>query len=166
MVAQATRRQSDQSEQDSQSQQYPLVHNEPTGVMSLARRTEPQIRRAPSSGNLYDVLDLILDKGIVIDAFVRVSVVGIELLTIDARVVIASVDTYMRYAEAAERLNIYERDDSANLKEMTQGGNSKSSSIGRALSGGGMTRTRTRNATTTTTKRAWEAASPTACATS
>jgi hypothetical protein len=132
----ATRRQSDPSEQDPQSQQYPLMHNEP-GVMSLARRTEPQIRRAPSSGNLYDVLDLILDKGIVIDAFVRVSVVGIELLTIDARVVIASVDTYLRYAKAAERLNIYERDDSTNLKEMTQGGNSKSSSIGRALSGGG-----------------------------
>jgi hypothetical protein len=141
MVAQATRRQSDPSEQDPQSQQYPLVHNEP-GVMSLARRTEPQIRRAPSSGNLYDVLDLILDKGIVIDAFVRVSVVGIELLTIDARVVIASVDTYMRYAEAAERLNIYERDDSANLKEMTQGGKGKSmekgaEKVGRALGGAG-----------------------------
>ena len=63
------------------------------------------IRRAPSGGTgLYDVLDLILDKGIVIDAFVRVSLVGIELLTVDARVVIASVDTYLRYAEGAERL--------------------------------------------------------------
>ena len=52
------------------------------------------------------MLDLILDKGIVIDAFVRVSLVGIELVTIDARVVIASVDTYLRYAEGAERLQL------------------------------------------------------------
>src|SRR2546423_7987045 len=67
---------------------------------SAITRRDPQIRRAPTGGTgLYDVLDLILDKGIVIDAFVRVSLVGIELLTVDARVVIASVDTYLRYAE-------------------------------------------------------------------
>jgi hypothetical protein len=59
-----------------------------------------------SSSSLADVIDTILDKGLVIDAFVRVSLVGIELVTIDARVVIASVDTYLRFAEAANRLDI------------------------------------------------------------
>jgi hypothetical protein len=62
--------------------------------------------RSPRPGSLYDVLDLVLDKGLVIDAYVRVSLVGIELLTIDARVVIASVDTYLRFAEAANRLDL------------------------------------------------------------
>ena len=55
---------------------------------------------------LADVLDVLLDKGLVIDAFVRVSLVGIELLTIDARVVVASVDTYLRFAEAVNRLDL------------------------------------------------------------
>ena len=60
----------------------------------------------PSSSGLADVLDTILDKGLVIDAYVRVSLVGIELLTVDARIVIASVDTYLRFAEAVNRLDI------------------------------------------------------------
>ena len=60
----------------------------------------------PQPSGLADVLDTILDKGIVIDAYVRVSLVGIEVLTIDARVVIASVDTYLRFAEAVNRLDI------------------------------------------------------------
>ncbi|MGW4488362.1 gas vesicle protein GvpJ [Amycolatopsis sp. NPDC004368] len=60
----------------------------------------------PSSSSLADVIDTILDKGLVIDAYVRVSLVGIELLTIDARVVVASVDTYLRFAEAVNRLDI------------------------------------------------------------
>ncbi|GAA4488233.1 gas vesicle structural protein GvpA [Rhodococcus olei] len=60
----------------------------------------------PSASGLADVIDTILDKGLVIDAFVRVSLVGIELLTIDARVVVASVDTYLRFAEAVNRLEI------------------------------------------------------------
>ena len=60
----------------------------------------------PSPSGLADVIDTILDKGLVIDAYIRVSVVGIELLTIDARVVIASVDTYLRFAEAVNRLDI------------------------------------------------------------
>ncbi|HET9077966.1 MAG TPA: gas vesicle protein GvpJ [Acidimicrobiales bacterium] len=64
------------------------------------------ITRAPRPSSLADVLDLILDKGLVIDAYVRVSLVGIELLTIDARVVIASVDTYLHYAEAVNRLDL------------------------------------------------------------
>jgi hypothetical protein len=63
-------------------------------------------RPAPSS--LADVIDTILDKGLVIDAYVRVSLVGIELLTIDARIVIASVDTYLRFAEAVNRLDLTE----------------------------------------------------------
>ena len=60
----------------------------------------------PSPSGLADVIDTILDKGLVIDAYVRVSLVGIELVTIDARVVIASVDTYLRFAEAVNRLDI------------------------------------------------------------
>lgn len=67
-------------------------------------------RPAPSS--LADVVDVILDKGLVIDAYVRVSLVGIELLTIDARIVIASVDTYLRFAEAAGRLNLTDTETS------------------------------------------------------
>jgi hypothetical protein len=83
-------------------------------------RRDPQIRRAPSAAGLYDVLDLILDKGIVIDAFVRVSLVGIELVTIDARVVIASVDTYLRYAEGAERLQLYNRSQSERIPDFIE----------------------------------------------
>jgi hypothetical protein len=60
----------------------------------------------PRSSSLADVVDLILDKGLVIDAFVRVSVIGIELITIDARIVIASVDTYLKFAEAVGRLDL------------------------------------------------------------
>ncbi|WP_116951957.1 gas vesicle protein GvpJ [Jiangella endophytica] len=66
-----------------------------------------QLQR-PSPSGLADVIDIILDKGLVIDAYVRVSLVGIELLTIDARIVIASVDTYLRFAEATNRLDLYE----------------------------------------------------------
>ncbi len=68
--------------------------------------TASVVRTTPSSSGLYDVLDLILDKGLVIDAYVRVSVIGIELLTVDLRVVVASVDTYLRFAEAVDRLNL------------------------------------------------------------
>jgi hypothetical protein len=60
---------------------------------------------------LADVIDTILDKGLVIDAYVRVSLVGIELLTIDARVVVASVDTYLRYAEAVNRLDLSQTEE-------------------------------------------------------
>ncbi|MFC8126905.1 gas vesicle structural protein GvpA [Streptomyces sp. NPDC057302] len=58
------------------------------------------------SSGLYDVLELVLDRGLVIDAFVRVSIVGIEILKIDVRVVVASVDTYLRFAEACNRLDL------------------------------------------------------------
>src|SRR4051812_24541989 len=59
------------------------------------------IQRSTGSGSLAELLNIILDKGIVIDAWARVSVVGIEILTIEARVVVASVETYLRYAEAS-----------------------------------------------------------------
>lgn len=58
------------------------------------------VERAAGGSSLIDVLDRILDKGIVIDAWVRVSLVGIDLITVEARVVVASIDTYLRYAEA------------------------------------------------------------------
>ena len=58
------------------------------------------VERAPGGTSLIDVLDRILDKGIVVDAWVRISVVGIDLITVEARVVIASIDTYLKYAEA------------------------------------------------------------------
>jgi hypothetical protein len=69
---------------------------------------EGYLQRSPHPSSLYDVLDLILDKGLVIDLYVRVSLVGIELLTIDARIVVASVDTYLRFAEAVNRLDLAE----------------------------------------------------------
>src|SRR6476619_4921795 len=80
----------------------------------------------PAPSGLADVLEIILDKGIVIDAYVRVSLIGIEILTVDARIVVASVDTYLRFAEAVNRLDLTEADDSEGLPElmesMTSGG--------------------------------------------
>ena len=76
------------------------------------------IERSSSSG-LADVLDVLLDKGHVIDIFLRVSLVGIELLTVDVRIVIASVDTYLRFAEAVNRLDIGES-SSEGLPELMQ----------------------------------------------
>jgi hypothetical protein len=58
------------------------------------------VERAASGTSLIDVLDRVLDKGIVIDAWVRVSLVGIDLITVEARVVVASIDTYLKYSEA------------------------------------------------------------------
>src|SRR5260221_11456913 len=58
------------------------------------------VERSPGGSSLIDVLDRILDKGIVIDAWVRVSLVGIDLITVEARVVVASIDTYLKYSEA------------------------------------------------------------------
>jgi hypothetical protein len=72
------------------------------------RRSGGGYLERPAPSGLADVIDSILDKGLVIDAYVRVSLVGIELLTIDARIVIASVDTYLRFAEATNRLDLYE----------------------------------------------------------
>ena len=77
------------------------------------------VARSSSSG-LYDVLELILDKGLVIDVFVRVSLIGIEILTVDARIVIASVDTYLRFAEAVNRLDLMST-ETQGLPELMEG---------------------------------------------
>jgi hypothetical protein len=74
----------------------------------------------PSPSGLADVIDIILDKGLVIDAYVRVSLIGIEILTIDARIVIASVDTYLRFAEAVNRLDLQQADQSQGLPELME----------------------------------------------
>src|SRR5947199_1610055 len=82
------------------------------------------VARSSSSG-LYDVLELILDKGLVVDVFVRVSLIGIEILTIDARIVIASVDTYLRFAEAVNRLDLMASETQGLpelMEDITEGG--------------------------------------------
>ena len=113
--------------------------------MAVATRgtSSNYLQRAPSPSGLADVLNVILDKGIVIDAFVRVSLVGIELVTVDLRVVIASVDTYLRYAEGVDRLKVRgdERSEPKTLPGMVGGGMKKKAlkdgaqSIGRQLFG-------------------------------
>jgi hypothetical protein len=84
------------------------------------------LQRAPSPSGLADVVDLILDKGLVIDAYVRVAVIGIELITIDARIVIASVDTYLRFAEAVNRLDL-SQNGGAGLADLRGRGNGSDS---------------------------------------
>ena len=79
------------------------------------------LQRAPSPSGLADVVELILDKGMVIDAYIRIAVIGIELITIDARIVIASVDTYLRFAEAVNRLDLTQT-EAAGLAELRDGG--------------------------------------------
>jgi len=99
----------------------------------------------PAPSGLADVIEIILDKGIVIDAYVRVSLVGIELLTIDARIVIASVDTYLRFAEATNRLDLYEhggKDLGEMVGDLQQSGASGKvqgvvSGVKKAIGGGG-----------------------------
>jgi gas vesicle structural protein len=85
---------------------------------------------APRAGTLYDVMELILDRGMVIDVFVRVSLVGIEILKIDARIVVASVDTYLRFAEACNRLDLERDSRSKTVPELFGGPVSKT--IGKA----------------------------------
>ncbi|MDQ1015377.1 hypothetical protein QFZ43_001926 [Streptomyces afghaniensis] len=76
-------------------------------VMTQTGGTQPAATSGGSgTGGLFDILELILDRGLVIDVFVRVSLVGIEILKIDVRIVIASVDTYLRFAEACNRLDL------------------------------------------------------------
>ena len=85
----------------------------------------------PQPSGLVDVIDTILDKGLVIDAYIRVSLIGIEVLTIDARIVVASVDTYLRFAEAVNRLDI--SSDKQGLPELVSG--SKQSAATRITKG-------------------------------
>jgi gas vesicle structural protein len=100
------------------------------------------LQRAPSPSGLADVIDLILDKGLVIDAYIRVAVIGIELVTIDARIVIASIDTYLRFAEAVNRLDLTQT-EAAGLKELRDGGSKERETKGavegakEAMSGNG-----------------------------
>lgn len=93
--------------------------------MSITATPRGYVERPKPSG-LADVIEVILDKGLVIDAYVRVSLIGIEILTIDARIVIASVDTYLRFAEAVGRMDIANNDGSEGLPQlmesMTSGG--------------------------------------------
>jgi hypothetical protein len=76
--------------------------------MTVAAQPHNRYLDRPAPSSLADVIDTILDQGLVIDIYVRVSLVGIELLTIDARIVVASVDTYLRFAEAVNRLDLTE----------------------------------------------------------
>jgi len=92
-----------------------------------------QAGQAPAGGSdssLADVVDIVLDKGVVIDAHVNVGVVGIQLLTVDARVVIASVDTYLRFAEAVNRLDLSEQEGTG-VPEIVEGG-TKGKALGKA----------------------------------
>jgi gas vesicle structural protein len=96
------------------------------------------ITRAPRSSGLADVLEILLDRGLVIDAFVRVSLVGIELLTVDLRVVIASVDTYLRFAEAVNRLDL-QADNTRTVPELFEsGGEELARSAGKGAVEGGV----------------------------
>src|SRR5262250_320069 len=98
----------------------------------MVRAMQPGGRSGgPSPTGLADVIETILDKGMVIDAYVRVSLVGIEVLTIDARIVIASVDTYLRFAEAVNRLDIANDGTAMGLPE-----------LGQKMNGGGQRRYR------------------------
>src|SRR3954468_19547915 len=98
-------------------------------AMTTRGTSSNYLQRSPSPSGLAEVLDLILDKGLVIDLYVRVSLVGIELLVVDARIVVASVDTYLRFAEAVNRLDIASSDDAEGLPELIgdlqEGGASK-----------------------------------------
>jgi hypothetical protein len=92
--------------------------------------TQPRNRylERPAPSSLADVVDVILDKGLIIDIYIRVSLVGIELLTIDARIVIASVDTYLRFAEAVNRLDLTETETQGIpelMENMTQAGSKR-----------------------------------------
>jgi hypothetical protein len=102
-------------------------------VQTTQRRSGGGYLERPAPSGLADVVEVILDKGIVIDAYVRVSLVGIELLTIDARIVIASVDTYLRFAEATNRLDLLERGGGKPLDEFI--GDMQESGAGRKVKG-------------------------------
>lgn len=94
--------------------------------MSATTYSDEVVACPPRAGTLYDVLELILDRGMVIDVFIRVSLVGIEILKIDARIVVASVDTYLRFAEACNRLDLERDSGSTTIPELLGGGAAKS----------------------------------------
>ncbi|MBW5252372.1 gas vesicle structural protein GvpA [Streptomyces poriferorum] len=94
--------------------------------MTATTYSDEVVACPPRAGTLYDVLELILDRGMVIDVFIRVSLVGIEILKIDARIVVASVDTYLRFAEACNRLDLERDSGSTTVPELLSGGVAKS----------------------------------------
>jgi hypothetical protein len=75
------------------------------------------VERVSGGSSLIDVLDRILDKGIVIDAWVRISLVGIDLITVEARIVVASIDTYLKYADAVGLTGLVSRPQLAEQTE-------------------------------------------------
>ncbi|GAB3167327.1 gas vesicle protein GvpJ [Streptomyces incanus] len=93
--------------------------------MPVTTYSDEVVACPPRAGTLYDVLELILDRGMVIDVFIRVSLVGIEILKIDARIVVASVDTYLRFAEACNRLDLERDSRSTTVPELFGGGAAK-----------------------------------------
>jgi hypothetical protein len=99
--------------------------------MTVTQQSPNRYLDRPAPSSLADVIDTILDKGLVIDIYVRVSLVGIELLTIDARIVIASVDTYLRFATAVNRLDLTEVGDAQGLPDL----------VGSITSGGAKSKT-------------------------
>lgn len=113
--------------------------------MTMQQQRSGGYLERPKPSGLADVVEVILDKGLVVDAYVRVSLVGIEILTIDARIVIASVDTYLRFAEATNRLDLYEKggkDLTEAIGDLQETGASKKTSgaiqgAKKALTGGG-----------------------------
>jgi hypothetical protein len=102
-------------------------------VQTQSRRSGGGYLQRPAPSGLADVVEIILDKGIVVDAYVRVALVGIELLTIDARIVIASVDTYLRFAEATNRLDLLENGGGKPLDEFI--GNMQEKGAAKKVSG-------------------------------
>lgn len=102
-------------------------------VQTTQRRSGGGYLERPAPSGLADVVEIILDKGIVIDAYIRVSLVGIEILTVDARIVIASVDTYLRFAEATNRLDLLEQGGGKPLDEFI--GDMQESGAGRKVKG-------------------------------
>ncbi|RKS73547.1 gas vesicle protein GvpA/GvpJ/GvpM family [Actinomadura pelletieri DSM 43383] len=92
-----------------------------TGPVAQQTSGSNYVQRGGSGSSLADVVDLILEKGLVIDLYARVSLVGIEILTVDVRIVIASVDTYLRFAEAVNRLDIAHDGTSQGLPQVLDG---------------------------------------------
>ncbi|GAA1882499.1 gas vesicle protein GvpJ [Actinomadura bangladeshensis] len=92
-----------------------------TGPIAQQTSGSNYVQQGRSGSSLADVVDLILEKGLVIDLYARVSLVGIEILTVDVRIVVASVDTYLRFAEAVNRLDIAHDGTSQGLPQFVEG---------------------------------------------
>jgi gas vesicle structural protein len=117
----------------------PLGVGDSVGVGAMQRESSAgYITRAPRSSGLADVLEILLDRGLVIDAYVRISLVGIELLTVDLRVVIASVDTYLRFAEAVNRLDLRQVDESWSVGRLGEEEEELAESAGKGAVEGGV----------------------------